>query len=81
MEFWQKFLKTIVIPFGLIGLLSGITSHEMSQARELENNKTIIDEQGKRIDRYELKMDKLLDRIDAQNDKIDNLRIEVLKRR
>lgn len=77
----MKLFKDTAIFFGIIASLSGMAAHEISQSRELENSKTVLQEQGRRIDRYESKMDKLLDKIDAQNDKIDNLRIEVLKNR
>ena len=47
METWKNLFKNVAIIFGVIGALSGMATHEISQARELENNKTVLEEQGK----------------------------------
>ena len=75
------FLRKVAVPFGLIGLLSGMVSHEYSQVGELRSAETKVEEQEKRVDRLESKIDKLLEKIDKQNDKIDELRIDVLKKK
>lgn len=74
------FLKRIALPFGLIGILSGMVSHEYDQVGLIRSSETKIIEQEKRVDRLESKIDNLLDKLDKQNDKIDDLRIDVLKR-
>lgn len=73
------FVRKVILPFGIMGLLTAAVSHEYSQGTDIENNKVMIQEEYKRIDRLESKIDKLLEKSDNQNDKIDDLRIELLK--
>jgi hypothetical protein len=75
----MAFIRKYVLPFGIIGLLTAGVSHEYTQGNQIENNKVMIQEEYKRIDRLESKIDKLLEKSDNQNDKIDDLRIELLK--
>lgn len=75
------FIRKVAIPLGLLGLLSGMVSHEYTQGGDIRSTTTRSEEQEKRVDRLEGKIDNLLEKIDKQNDKIDELRIDVLKKK
>jgi uncharacterized coiled-coil protein SlyX len=75
------FLRKVAAPLGLLGILSGMASHEYTQGEQIQSNTVQVLEQEKRVDRLESKMDKMLDKMDQQNEKIDDIKTTILKSR